>query len=162
MVPSDSSVRVLSDEHRDYPRAFKRLEHLSIDHRRTSSKLPRTPWNPLFPVNLLHLHVRHRGANHKRETIAFSKRRQSAVERLAILQVGRNYMRAKSVREPRGASPAQRLALMKRKLSMSELFRRRLFPSLVALPERILQYYERAIETRQIPGGRRHELKYAF
>ncbi len=162
LAPEPAQLVIRSDEHRDYPRAFKRLAHLDITHRCTSSKAPRTSWNPLFPVNLLHLQVRHRGSNHKRETIAFSKRRQSAAERLGILQVGRNYMRARSVRDPKGASPAEHLGLMKRKLSLSALLRRRLFPSLLALPERIRQYYERAVETRQIPNGRRHDLVYAF
>ena len=47
----------------------------------------RTPQNPLFLANVLDLLIRHNGSNHKRETIAFSKRRQSAAERLAVLQV---------------------------------------------------------------------------
>ena len=118
--------------------------------------------NPLFPVNQAHLHMRHRGGNHERETIAFSKRRQSAMGRLAILQVGRNYMRPRSVHDPKGASPAEFLGLMTEKLSLGRLLRRRLFPSLMELPATVRQYYEGRVETRQIPNGRRHELKYAF
>jgi hypothetical protein len=38
-----------------------------------------TAQNPLFPVNLADLLLRHSSANHKRETIAFSKRRQGAM-----------------------------------------------------------------------------------
>ena len=44
----------------------------------------RTPQNPLFPVNLSDLLIRHTGGNHKRETIAFSKRRQGALYRIAV------------------------------------------------------------------------------
>ena len=162
VAPEPARIVVRSDQHAAYPRAFKKLGHLEIDHRLTHSKEPRTPSNPLFPVNQLHLQVRHRGANHKRETIAFSKRRQSALERLAILQVGRNYMRPRSVRDPRGESPAEHLGLMEGKLSIRQLLQRRLFPSRMQLPTRIREYYAGAVQTRQIPNGRRHELKYAF
>ena len=162
VAPEPASLVVRTDEHRDYPRAFKKLEHLEIEHRRTNSKKSRTPMNPLFPANQLHLHVRHRGANHERETIAFSKRRQSAIGRLAILQVGRNYMRPRSVKKPKGQSPAEFLGLMTEKLRIGRLLERRLFPSLVELPARLRQYYEGVIKTRQVPKGRRHELKHAF
>ena len=75
--------------------------------------------------------VRHSGANHKRETIAFSKRRQAAVERLG-LRVG--------------------------KLAAGELLRERLFPSRVELPRRLQRYYRREVPTRQLRDGRRHRL----
>ena len=152
---------VHSDEHRAYPRALRRLHGFEIEHRVTSSRKPRTPQNPLFPVNLLDLLIRHGGANHKRETIAFSKRRQSAAERLAILQVWRNFVKSFSERR-RDASPAQRLGLASRRLSVREILDRRLFATRVGLPDRIERYYRRAIETRRIPNGRAHTLRYAF
>ncbi|MFM7231170.1 MAG: hypothetical protein ACKO3S_04235, partial [bacterium] len=76
---------VRSDEHQAYPRALRRLEGYRILHERTHSKVARTAGNPLFPVNRLDLQLRHNSANHKRETIAFSKRHQSVVERAAWL-----------------------------------------------------------------------------
>jgi hypothetical protein len=155
-------LRVLSDEHRAYPRAFKRvLPDVRIEHEVTSSKAPRTPLNPLFPVNLLDLLIRHSGSNHKRETIAFSKRRQSGAERLAIFQVWRNFVKSFSEKY-KDASPAQRLGLVSRKLRVEEILSKRLFPSLVGLPERVMKYYRREIVTRRIPKGRGHVLKYAF
>ena len=57
-------------------------------------------------MNLLDLLIRHSSANHKRETIAFSKRRQSAAERLFVLVVWRNYLKSFSERK-RDATPAQ-------------------------------------------------------
>ena len=57
-------------------------------HQCTPSVAARTPGNPLFPVNLMDLLLRHNSANHKRETIAFSKRHQSVVERAALLDRG--------------------------------------------------------------------------
>jgi hypothetical protein len=47
-----------------------------------------TTQNPLFPVNLADLLLRHSSANHKRETLAFSKRRQGTLYRMAIWWFG--------------------------------------------------------------------------
>ena len=154
-------LRVHSDEHPAYPRALRRLEGLEIEHRVTSSKKPRTPQNPLFPVNLLDLLIRHGGGNHKRETIAFSKRRQSAAERLAILQVWRNFVKHFSERR-RDACPAERLKLVSRRRTVGEILRRRLFATRIDLPKRLERYYRREVETRRIPNGRRHRLRFAF
>ena len=89
-MPEPQALELHSDEHPAYPRALRRLTDWSIRHHRISSLAARTPQNPLFPVNLLDLLLRHNSANHKRETIAFSKRGQSAVERAALLLVWRN------------------------------------------------------------------------
>ena len=82
-APGAKQIAIHSDEHPAYPRAFKRLKGLAITHACTPSKAARTPWNPLFPVNLMDLLLRHNSSNHKRETIAFSKRHQSVIERAA-------------------------------------------------------------------------------
>jgi transposase-like protein len=162
VLPSGGPVEIRSDEHRAYPRAFQRVVGLQVRrHRVVSSKRRRNHWNPLFAVNLLDLLIRHSGANHKRETIAFSKRRQAAVERLAILQVWRNFMKSFS-EQRRDGSPAERLGLREGKLRVEQLLKGRLFPSLVGLPERLMCYYRREIETRQIRNCRRHRLGYAF
>ena len=158
-VPQELEVR--SDEHPAYPRAFRRLHRLKITHCRTPSKQARNPQNPLFPVNLLDLLIRHSGANHKRETIAFSKRRQSAAERLAVLQVWRNFIKSTSERK-RDATPAERLGITGRALRVPEVLARRLFASRVGLPEKLQAYYRREVETRQLPRNTRHELSYAF
>jgi hypothetical protein len=109
----------------------------------------------------LELLIRHTGANHKRETIAFSKRRQSAAERLAVLQVWRNFIKPVSERR-KDATPAQRLGLIPRPLSVPEVLAPRLFASRIDLPGRLSVYYRREVETRQLPRNRRHELSYAF
>ena len=162
VVPKGGEVEILSDEHPAYPRALRSLsDRVVTSHRVSSSKLPRTAYNPLFPVNLLELLIRHSGANQKRETIAFSKRRQAAAERMAILQVWRNFMKSFS-EKAHDQSPAQRLGLMAGKLRVSGLLRERLFVSRIGLPERWMCYYRRLVRTRQIGEGRRHDLKYAF
>jgi len=158
LIPGHGLLVVRSDEHPGYPRAFRRVDR-PVRHEVTSSKEPRTKRNPLFPVNLLDLLVRHGGANHKRETIAFSKRRQNGAERLAILQVWRNFVKEFSERWG-GGTPAQRVGMMK-KLAVEDILRGRLFPSRIRLPERLERYYRRRTWTRLLPRQRTHRLLYA-
>lgn len=99
LLAGATKVELYSDEHQDYPRALRRLASLSVVHHTTSSRAARTSRNPLFAVNLLDLLVRHGGSNHKRETIGFSKRRQSAIERLWVLLAWRNYVKSFSERK---------------------------------------------------------------
>ena len=75
------AVEIHCDEHRAYPRAVRRLRHErpelpEVILKTISSKAPRTARNPLFSINRTDLLIRHCSANHKRETIAFSKLRQ--------------------------------------------------------------------------------------
>jgi len=161
LVPGKQELELYSDDHPAYPRAFKRLPGLSIRHDVTSSKERRTASNPLFPVNLLDLLFRHNGANHKRETIAYSKRRQGAIERLAVFQVWRNWMRSYSVRK-RGPTPAQALGLRRYRLSLRELLRTRLFVSRMRLPKVLESFYWRRVKTQAFRVNTGHTLNYAF
>ena len=154
------AVKLHSDDHQDYPRALKRLSHIAFDHDPISSREARTPKNPLFAVNLLDGLIRHSSANHKRETIAFSKRRQSAAERLFVMLAWRNYIKPFSERK-RGASPAMRLGLLDHRLTVEELLAKRLFPTRIALPGRWAKYYWRQTPTRMIPRAVEHRRVYA-
>ena len=160
VAPRPQALTACSDDHRAYPRAFRRLTHLSITHQVTPGAARRTTSNPLFPVNLMDLLIRHSGANHKRETIAFSKRRQSAAERLALFQVWRNYVKAVSERRG-GGTPAMRLGVTPRRLSWRAVLKERLFPTRVRLPDRMATYYWRRTRTRALPRERRHTCRYA-
>jgi transposase-like protein len=160
VAPPGAALTLHSDDHPAYPRALRRLPDRAFTHCVTPSTAPRTPHNPLFPVNLFDLLVRHSSANHKRETIAFSKRRQSAIERLFVFLVWRNTMKSFSERK-RDATPAQRLGLLPRRLSVDDVLAERLFPSRLELPERWRQYYRREIPTRRIPRGQTFHATYA-
>jgi len=160
VVPPGAAVELRSDEHPAYPRALRRLPDRSFRHTVTSSRRSRTVHNPLFAVNLADLLIRHSSANHKRETIAFSKRRQSAAERLAILLVWRNTMKSFSEKR-QDASPAQRLGLLPRRLQVEDVLSRRLFPTRIELPPRWAAYYWREIPTRAIASPARHRAHYA-
>ena len=155
------TIDLYTDEHADYPRAIKRLPRLTVRHVTISSRAARTSRNPLFAINLLDLLIRHSGANHKRETLAYAKRRQMAIWRLWVMLVWRNYM--KWVSEQRHEdTPAMRLGLMQRRLRVGALLRERLFVTRVGLPKRWEHYYWGRAATRLMPKGREHRLGYAF
>ncbi len=159
VAPPGTTLELHSDDHPAYPRALRRLP-VRVRHRVTPGRARRTARNPLFPVNLLDLLIRHGSANHKRETIAFSKRRQSAAERLAVLQVWRNFIKPFSERRPSPA-PAETLGLMPRRLTVAEVLAERQWPGRVLLPARLECYYRRAVLTRRIARCRGHRLRYA-
>ena len=159
--PGSPEVVLLSDEHPAYPRALRRLPDRRFRHESTSSKVPRTPDNPLFPVNLLHLLMRHSGSNQKRETIAWSKRNQSMCWRDAVLRVWRNYVKHFSERR-KDASPAMQLGLTDRLLDWPEILGRRLFVSRLRLQGPLEDYYWGRIPTRQMPRAREHRRRYAY
>jgi hypothetical protein len=131
-----------------------------VRHRTVSSRAARTAHNPLFAINLLDLLIRHCGANHKRETIAFAKRRQMAIWRLWVMLAWRNYMKWVSERT-RADTPAMRLGIFRRRLGVHDLLRRRLFVTRVGLPARWQDYYWGKTVTRLIPRGQEHRLRYA-
>ena len=160
IVPAGATVAIHSDEHTAYPQAFRRLRNRRIQHRTTSSRAPRDIRNPLFPVNLADLLLRHCGANHKRRTIAFSKRRQGALYRAAIWLVWRNYVKSLSERR-RDAPPGVVLGLIERRYTVREVLRARRFPWRQALSGWLERCYFGRIETRRLARCRPHDLRYA-
>jgi transposase-like protein len=153
-------LTVLSDEHRAYPQAIRRLG-CQVQHLVTSSRERRDARNRLFPVNLADLLLRHSSANHKRETIAWSKRRQSSAERLAVFVVWRNYMKGRREKVRGSPTPAQERGMCEDRLTVAELLSNRLFVSRIPMPERWQAYYRRRVRTRVLLRQRAHELKYA-
>jgi len=114
---------VRSDEHRSYPSAIRQVK-CPVRHEVTSSKKPRTAQNPLFPVNELDLLIRHSQANHKRETIAFSKRRQGSAERLAVLLVWKNYIKWRREKAP-GVTAAMLAGISSVRRTVTDVLKRR-------------------------------------
>lgn len=159
-VPTPQRLTLRSDEHPAYPRALRRLEHYAVRHECTPSVAARTCGNPLFPVNLLDLLLRHNSAHLKRESIAFAKRHQAVIERAALLLLWRNFSKPCSENHD-GGTPAMRLGLRPSPLAPRELLRTRLFPSLVTLPEPWRSYYYRMEDTPGIRNPVRHTLRRA-
>ena len=160
-APAPQPLVVRSDEHRDYPRALRQLVGYDLRHECTSSLAARTAGNPLFPVNRLDGSLRHNSANHKRETIAFSKLHQSVVERAAWLLLWQNFAKRFSERHD-GGSPAMRAGLQPGRLSVRRLLAARRFPARVGLPPEWQRYYRGEVRTARIRHQRRHALRLAF
>jgi transposase-like protein len=162
VVPPGAHALLRSDEHLAYPRALKRLKDRSFEHETTSSKAARTPSNPLFPVNLSDMLIRHCSSNHKRETIAFSKRRQSALYRMAIFTVWRNYMKDRSENRKIGP-PAKALGIIKGAMTVADILAKRFFTDIVGVGRGWLRecYFGR-IPTRALEGCRAHTAKFAI
>ncbi len=149
---------IRSDDHNSYPCAISRLR---VQHAITSSKERRDRRNPLWEVNLLDLMIRHSTAAHKRETIAWAKRRQASIEKLAIFQVWRNYMKR---RHEKGstATPAMRLGIASRPWKLADLLAGRRFFEKTPLSHRWQDYYARRVETSALHVNRSHSLRYAY
>ena len=161
IVPEGASIELLSDDHPSYPRALRRLPRRNVVHRTVSSMQMRTPANPLFPVNLADLLLRHGGANHKRETIAFSKRRQGALYRAAIWCVWRNYLKSTSERR-RDDPPGVAIGAIARRWSIGEVLAERRFPwREPRLRGWLARCYAGRVPTRCLPALREHSRKLA-
>jgi len=173
LLPKTSPQQTLglhSDDHPAYPRALRRALRTCqshgiqrrVQHCVTSSKIRRTQRNPLFPVNLADLLLRHANANHRRETIAFSKRRQAAIARAMVFTVWRNTIKSQRENAP-GQTAAMAAGILSHRLSWPEVFSRRRFPAHVALPLTWVDYYWARVKTLVYGEHQRtHALKWAF
>jgi hypothetical protein len=156
-----TSATVYSDDHRAYRRAIRQVD-CRIRHRVTPGKAHRDQNNTLWAVNLVDLLLRHASANHKRETLAWSKRRQCSAERLAIFLVWRNYMKGRREKERASPTPAMARGMLTSPLTLAEILDRRIFPGHLELPPRWRAYYFKQVKTRALVVQRCHELKYAL
>ena len=152
-------IELHTDEHTAYPRALRRLPGLELTHHTISSRAARTTHNTLFAINLFDGLVRHSCANHKRETIAFSKRSSGGIGRMWVMLVWRNCVKWFSERRG-GGTPAMRAGVRERRLSVREILKWRLFPNRIGLPEAWADHYWGRVPARQYPA-RPHQLKYA-
>jgi transposase-like protein len=154
------TATVRSDLHKAYPRALRQV-NCQIDHHTTSSRDYRDRHNALFEINALDAFLRHSSANHRRETLAASKRRQGASERLAVFSVWRNFVKPRWENRC-GETPAMLRGMVNRVLTASDVLAKRLFVTHLELGERWSDYYWRRVETVVLPVNRRHTLTYAF
>ncbi len=160
VIGGQYEVLIHSDEHRSYPAAMRGVAP-HIRHQVTSSRAHRGAQNELWEINLLDLVIRHSSANHKRETIAWSKRRQGSSDRLAILLVWRNYMQGRREKSRSSPTPAMVRGMTDHKLTAAEILEERLFVTRIELPLRWNRYYRREVRTKALPRQREHRLKYA-
>ena len=160
LIDSQPHVTVYTDEHLQYVKPLRNYGD-QVTHIKTSSKKHRGHHNNLFAVNRWDMMLRHSSKNHTRETIAFSKRRQSGIYRAAIFSAYMNFMMDRRQRGARGLTPAMARGVVDRKLSYADIFACRLFVSHLELPTQWRKYYFRETETRCLPRNKGHTLKYA-
>lgn len=166
MVPEGMALYINSDELPFYALALDDVRRTkgcpTIYHDQTNSKVRRDTANPLFPVNLADLRIRHGQANHKRETIAFSKKRQKGMERQAIFVVWVNCIKKKSERKEAVTTSAMEIGLFSRPLGWRYVLRKRLFPGRIKLCPAWKRYYFGKVKTAIYGKNQKeHALKYA-
>jgi len=114
------SVLLDTDQKSTYPglaaAAFGRER---LVHVRTNSRLPRTTWNPLFPINHTEAMARDLMGRLRRESWLGSKKRRFLDLALQVFMAYRNYVRRRFNRDRE--SPAQLLGWLPRRLGMDEL-----------------------------------------
>jgi len=159
-LQGQTSATVYSDDHHAYRRSIQQVD-CQILHLVTPGKEHRDKNNRLWEVNLTDLLIRHSSANHKRETIAWSRRRQCSAERLAIFLVWRNYIKGRREKERGSPTPAMVRGMCDVPLSISDIMSARIFQSHLELAPRWQEYYFKQVSTRVLAQERRHELKYA-
>ena len=159
VVRPGSKVTIRSDMHPSYRKAIGQVQ-ARIRHEVVHSDDYRDRHNLLYEINLLDLLIRHGQANHKRETIAWAKRRQGAAMRLMVFLVWRNYVRQRW-RKQGCDTPAMQAGLLNRPLTIEEILGQRLFVSKAGLAGRWSQYYWGDVETSALGVNRRHQLKRA-
>ena len=161
--------RLISDDHpayRQVTRGDRRTDHASF---------PNPPRGPgadptlaaerdraMFPVDLLHKLLRHSQAHHRRETIAFGRRTNAVLERMALMVVWRNFVKKVSERRSDPVTPAVRLGLTDRRWRWRDVLARRRFPGRTRLPPGWERIYRRRWITPAVGRNLIHELRHAF
>jgi transposase-like protein len=170
-IPKHGTLTLLTDGHPAYKSAVRRHPGRDrIDHRifpnpprwMRHGHVARIRNQEMFAVDLAHKLLRHTLSHHRRETIAFNRRLNAALERGFIFAVWRNLVKGRSERKPDRRTPAMLLNLTDGAWSWATLLAQRLFPARVPLPCRWEQIYRREIVTEAVGNNTRHCLKYAY
>ena len=116
----------------------------------------------MFSSDRLHGLLRHTAKHHSRETIAFPRRLNAALERAFVHVVWRDLVKGRSERKPDRRTPAMLLGLTDAPWTWSRVLARRLFPSHIPLPESWARLYRRDWTTPELGRNARHNLIHAF
>ena len=169
---SDGTLDLVSDDHPAYAHAERAVTRSGAIRRRVYRNPPRGPGSDraaarerdrqMFPADLLHKLWRHTQAHHPRETIAFARRSNAAMERGHLFIVWRNFVKKVSERSSEAITPAMRLGLVARPLEWPEIFSQRLFPGRIRLPRGWMKVYRRGWITPAVGRNVSHALAHAF
>jgi transposase-like protein len=162
-------LRLISDDHPAYRAAVAgnpRIGHeIHANPRRgpgSDARLAAERDRQMFAVDLLLKLVRHSQSHHRRETIAFGRRTNAVLERMALMVVWRNFVKKISERRSDPVTPAMRLGVAARQWSWRDVLARRRFPGRIRLPDGWDRIYRRGWITPAVGNNYRHELRHAF
>jgi transposase-like protein len=115
----------------------------------------------MFPVDAWHALIRHSAAHHRRETLAFARRLNAAMERMFLMVVWRNFVKQRSERKPDATTPAMRLGMTETRWDWKRVLSRRLFVERERLPAPWLELYRRDWSSPMLASNARHRLRWA-
>ena len=145
LAKSPGGLDLVSDDHPSYTSVVRKLQRGAVPIRHSIFANPdRSPKRDrararrrdrgMFAVDLVHKLIRHSQAHHRRETIAFGRRVDYTVGRLALFAVWRNFVKRRSERRVSRSSPAMDLGLTDRLWSWVDVLAVRLFEQRAELP----------------------------
>ena len=149
---SEKALVLFTDEHLSYKKAIRNLRSLKVKHTTISSKEPRTPSNPLFPINHLHRNYRHFFSSQHRETISFQKHEAALMDKIQLMKIYKNFMRPKFTRSSKGDplagtnSPAMYIGVAEKVFNFGEVFKGRRFKTHYQLDQVEDSFFERRYE----------------
>ena len=174
LAPSDRSLTLYTDGHASYVHALREHPARSCFHHLATPNPKRGPKGSppskealerdarMFPSDRLHALVRHSAKHHTRETIAFSRRVNAALERGFVTAIWRDFIKGRSERQPDPRTPAMLLGLARTPWSWSWVLGKRLFPAHADLPESWMALYRRDFTTPELGRNSRHDLVHAY
>jgi hypothetical protein len=116
----------------------------------------------MFAVDMLHRLWRHTQAHHRRETIAFPRRINAAVERGFVMAIWRNFVKWRSERRPDRRTPAMLKGLADEPWSWERVLSQRLFPDRIRVPKSWLKVYRRDWDTEEAGPMTRHRRVHTY
>lgn len=170
----ENGLTLVTDGHASYAEALRdhpertRFRHLAVPNPERGPKgSPRSEEAKfrdalMFPSDLLHALLRHSAKHHTRETIAFPRRLNAALERGFLYAAWRNFVKGRSERKPDRRTPAMLLGLTDAPWSWPRVLGRRLFFSHLTLPASWARLYRRDWTTPELGRNTRHTLIHAF
>lgn len=173
LAPAEG-LHLHTDAHESYRRALR--EHAAREHFRHLA-IPNPVRGPkgsppseeakvrdalMFASDALHKLVRHTAKHHTRETIAFPRRLNAALERGFVHVIWRDFVKGRSERKPDRRTPAMLLGLTDQPWTWARVLGRRLFPAHIPLHPSWATLYRRDWTTPELNSNARHRLIQAF
>jgi len=171
LVPEGRRLQLVGDGHPAYDAVAGRHRRVRLHRFPNPKRGPRgSPRSPearardhaMFASDLLHALIRHTLAHHRRETIAFGRRLNALVERLALMAVWRNFVKLRSERRPDPVTPAMQVGLATEVWDWRRVISRRLFPGRELLSPVTARLYRREWTTPIYPRNTRHLSAHAY